>query len=79
MGIARNSRLESVERATEAEMTDTRPSPLLSHDPASRAFAARAIARLEAQRTGRDSFDAWINYTVRQWRDFLATKEEVKS
>ena len=42
--------------------------------PPTREFALGAIARLEARRTGRPSFDAWIELAIRQWRDFLAGK-----
>lgn len=39
--------------------------------PITREFALGAIQRLEARKTGRPSFDAWIVYAIRQWRDFL--------
>ena len=49
----------------------SRPSPLVL-DAAGRAYAAQCVANLNASRTGRPSDDAWIEYALRQWRDFLA-------
>jgi hypothetical protein len=40
--------------------------------PYTKEYALAAIDRLNARRTGRDSFDAWIDYAIRQWRDYLA-------
>lgn len=39
--------------------------------PHNMTYAIAAIRRLNAQRVGCYSFDAWIDYAVRQWHDFI--------
>jgi len=37
-------------------------------------FALGAIDRLNARRIGHASFDAWINFAVRNWKEWISAQ-----